>query len=411
MHFGNLLIYVTCFFGLFTLIYFYMTLYENKSKLKAPPVKDYPKVTIIVPAFNEENTIAMTLDSLLALDYPKEKLELIVVNDGSTDNTLEVANSYKTKGVRVLTKENGGKGLALNFALKKAKGDFVGALDADSFVDKMALKRMLGFFENPKVMAVTPSLKVWKPKTLLQKIQMMEFLIGIFLRKVFAFLNSIHVTPGPFTIYRKEFFDKTGGYDHTTITEDIEVALRIQGMNLIIENSVDSFVYTKGPKTFKALFNQRIRWYRGFMDNVVKYKHLFSRKYGLLGVFILPISFISVFMVLFSLFYVLIKYVLQITKFIINLNNINYDFMHLFQFNFDWFNVNLGPTAFLGAIAFAAGIFMILTAKRISEEKSHIKVSYIWYLIFYWLLFGSWWFVAIYYKLTGKKIRWAGRWM
>ncbi|MEA3430721.1 MAG: glycosyltransferase [Nanoarchaeota archaeon] len=411
MSFGNVLIYVTCFFGLFTLIYFYITLFENKSKIKSPELENYPKVTIIVPAYNEEETIALTLNSLLELDYPKHKLEILVVNDGSTDKTEVVAKTFSDKGVKVFSKKNGGKGLALNFALKHATGDFVGALDADSFVDKYALKRILGHFDNPNVMAVTPSLKVWRPKTLLQKIQMMEFLIGIFLRKVFAFLHSLHVTPGPFTIYRKSYFDETGGYDHTTITEDIEIALRIQSMNLIIENSVDAYVYTKGPPTFKALFIQRIRWYRGFLDNVVKYKYLFSKKYGLLGLFILPISFISVFMVLFSVFYVIVKYIVQLTKFMINMNNINYDWMSLFQFNFDWFNINLGPTAFLGVIAFFAGICMILSAKSMSQEKTSLKMSYIWYLIFYWVLFGSWWFAALYYKIIGKKIKWAGRWM
>ncbi|MBW3022372.1 glycosyltransferase [Candidatus Woesearchaeota archaeon] len=388
-----------------------MTLYEHKSRIKSPTLKSYPKVTVIVPAFNEEATIEKTLDSLLALNYPKEKLEIIVVDDGSTDRTFDIAKQYAAQGVRAFTKENGGKGLALNFALEKATGEFVGALDADSYVDKEALRRILGFFEDANVMAVTPSMKVWKPKTILQKIQTMEFLIGIFLRKVFAFLNSVHVTPGPFTIYRKSFFDKYGGYDHTTITEDIEVALRMQSLNFIVENSVDAYVYTKGPRTFKALFTQRIRWYRGFMDNVVRYKHLFSKKYGQLGAFILPISFISVGMVVFSLCYVLGKSLVQLVKYWINLSNINYDFAHLFHFNFDLFNLNLGPTAFLGAIAFVAGIFMILTAKKLSEETTHLKVSYFWYLLFYWLLFGSWWMVAIYYKATNKKIRWAGRWM
>lgn len=409
MNLGNLLIYVTCFFGLFTLVYFYLTLFENRSKINSPVPCMFPKVTIIVPAFNEEDTIEKTLDSLLDLDYPKKQLEIIVVDDGSTDYTYNIATAYEHKGVRVLRKENGGKGLALNFALTKATGELVGALDADSYVDSQALKNTVGHFTNPNVMAVTPSLKVWKPKGILQKIQMIEFLIGIFLRKVFAFLNSLHVTPGPFTIYRKCFFDKYGGYDHTTITEDIEVALRIQSLNLLIENSVDSYVYTKGPGTFKALFTQRIRWYRGFMDNVVRYRHLFSRKYGLLGVFILPVSFISVFMVIFSLFYVLISQSINLIRLLINLNHVNYEIF--FHFNPDWFGLNLGPTAVLGAIAFVAGIMMILTAKKISDENTSLKVSYLWYLVFYWFLFGSWWLVAIYYKATNKKIRWAGRLM
>jgi len=412
MNLDAFIIYLTSFFGLFTLIYFYMTLYENKHNILSPEPKVFPKVTVLVPAYNEEKTIEKTLNSLLELNYPKDKLEIIVIDDGSIDRTFDIAKTYFSKGVKAFkTEENMGKGKALNFGLTKASGEFVGALDADSHVDSESLRRIVGFFENPKVMAVTPSMKVWMPKGFLQKIQQVEFLIGIFLRKVFAFMDCVHVTPGPFTIYRKLFFDKYGGYDHTTITEDIEVALRIQSLNYVIENSVDAYVYTKGPAKFKALFYQRLRWYRGFMDNAVRYKRLFSIEYGLLGVFILPISFISVFFVVLSLFYVMFKQVIKVSKFAVNLYNINFDIWKIFHFNFDWFNINLAPAVILGLFTFAAGIFMIVTAKNLSDEKNSIKFSYFWYMVFYWALFGLWWTVAIYYKITNKKIKWAGRWL
>lgn len=411
MDFGSILIYVTCFFGLYTLIYFFMTFYDNSSKLKSPEPERFPTVSVIVPAYNEEKTIAKTLDSLLGLDYPKDKLSIFVIDDGSTDTTYSIAKTYESKGVKVFTKKNEGKGLALNFALKHVTSEFVGALDADSYVDPPALKRIVGFFANPKVMAVTPSMKVWKPSTVLQKIQMIEFLIGIFLRKVFAFLDSIHVTPGPFTIYRKSFFDTYGSYDHSTITEDIEIALRIQSLHFIIENSVDAYVYTKCISKFLPLFKQRIRWYRGFLDNVFRYRHLFSTKYGIMGVFILPASLISVFFVIVSLFYVSYKYTTGFISDLINFYNIGFDWRYYFKFNYDWFTMNFGATVILGAISFIAAIYMINYAKKISDEHASVKFSYVLYLVVYWALFGSWWIVAAYYKATGKKIKWAGRMM
>ena len=289
---GEIILYIVAYFGLFTSIFFLVTLIENKRSLGNPkPPKKLPFVTIMVPACNEENTVGKTVESLLGLDYPKKKLQIIVIDDGSVDNTYKIAKKYVKQGVLVLKKKNGGKGTALNLGIKHAKGTFVGCLDADSIVESDALKKMIGYFTNKRIMAVTPSLKCTKPKTIWQRIQVIEFLLGVYLRKVFGFLGSIHVTPGPFTIFRKKFFDKYGGYDETTVTEDIEISLRIQSLNYEIENAVNANVYAIAKPTFLTLFSQRVRWYRGFLDNVQKYKHLISRKYGDLGIFILPSAF------------------------------------------------------------------------------------------------------------------------
>ncbi len=161
---GYIILYISCYFGLFTSILFFLAFFENRDALKNPALKHFPKVTVAIPAYNEEKTIAATIDSVLALDYPKEKLEIIVVDDGSTDNTLQIIKQYGGKGVKIFHKENGGKGSALNFALAKANGEFFTCLDADSFVDPDCLKKMLGYFENKQVMAVTPSLKIWNPR-------------------------------------------------------------------------------------------------------------------------------------------------------------------------------------------------------------------------------------------------------
>ena len=338
MDFGDILIYITSYFGLFTAIFFFLTLFENRKKIKNPKYTRLPSVTIAVPAFNEEHTIAKTIKSLLRLDYKKKKIRIIVVDDGSLDKTYSVAKKFECENLKVYRKKNGGKGTALNFALEKTNTELFGALDADSFVRSDALKKMIGYFENPKVMAVTPSLKVYKPKNILQKIQYIEYLMGIFLRKIFAFLGSIHVTPGPFTIYRVSFFRKYGGYDSFNPTEDIEIALRIQEKKGIIENSVDATVHTVTPASFNELLKQRVRWYSGFTQNVMDYKHLFSYDYGNLGMFILPASFASVLLVVVSLFYTIYKIITRtIIQNLLNWNYIDFDFWRLFDPNFDFF--------------------------------------------------------------------------
>ncbi len=411
MEFGAILMYVISYFGLFTAIFFLLTLFENKDKIASPRPRAYPTVTVVVPAYNEQKTIAKTLKSLVDLDYPKDKLTIMVVDDGSKDRTYEISKNFERFGVKVFRKENGGKASALNFALRSSDSDLFAALDADSFASSQALKEMVGYFEDKNVMAVTPSLKVHDPKNTLQRIQYVEYLIGIFLRKVFAFLGSIHVTPGPLTIYRKSFFDKYGGYDEHNLTEDIEIALRIQEKNYIIENSVSASVFTVSPKKFKPLLKQRLRWYIGFTENVMNYRGLFHPKHGNLGLFVLPASFFSVLLVLITLFYTSYKIV---TRTIIqnyqNLASINFEFWRLFQnMSFDTFYMGFNSLTVLSLCSLFLGIGIVVIAKRLSKEKTKIRFFYFLYLIVYWALFGFWWLFAGIYTFLGKKVSWGAR--
>ncbi len=397
---------IVAYIGLFTAIFFLATVLENLSKLKNPPLKRFPTVTVVVPAYNEEKTITKTVKSLLRLNYPKNKINLVVVDDGSTDNTYALAKKIKAKNLKVYGKKNGGKASALNFALKRCRTEFFGALDADSFVKPGSLKKMLGYFdEYPQVMSVTPSLKVWRPKKFFQKIQAVEYLIGIFLRKTFAFLGGIHVTPGPFSIYRRSFFEKYGGYDEDNLTEDIEVALRIQHLGYEIDNSIDAEVFTVAPTHFIPLFKQRLRWYIGFMNNVWKYKSLFNLKNNL-GMFLLPLSFISVGLVVVTMVYALCKFFTVAFSSFSNLASIDFDFIKMVNFKFDIFSFNFEGLTLLMIAALMLGILIVISAKKFSKEKQKIKYLYVMYIVFYWLLFGLWWLAAFLCKIFRKKLKW-----
>jgi cellulose synthase/poly-beta-1,6-N-acetylglucosamine synthase-like glycosyltransferase len=283
----------------------------------------------------------------------------------------------------------------------------VGCLDADSFVDSQALKRIIHFFEDDEnIMAVTPSMKIHNPKTILQHIQRIEFLVGILLRKVFAFLESIHVTPGPFTIYRKKFFDTYGVYKKAHQTEDIEIALRIQSKGYRIENCIDAFVYTHGPTKFIPLKKQRIRWYTGFLNNVIDYKELFGKKHGTLGLFILPMSFISVGMVIILGIYTVLKLLQSAFKTFFNYLAIRFDILNLQWFTIDPFFISMKPVALLGFIGLLLGIVLIIVTKKLSLEKEGILKSYAFFFLFYWILFGYWWALSVISKVRKKKIQW-----
>ena len=117
-----LLIYASLFISTFTGVLFLLTFFENINKLGNPRIRKYPSVCIVIPAHNEEPNIASTIESALAIDYPKNKLEIYVVeNGGSKDKTYAIAKKYRKRGVKVISLKKGGKGNAMNYVIKKTK--------------------------------------------------------------------------------------------------------------------------------------------------------------------------------------------------------------------------------------------------------------------------------------------------
>jgi cellulose synthase/poly-beta-1,6-N-acetylglucosamine synthase-like glycosyltransferase len=289
--------------------------------------------------------------------------------------------------------------------ISKAKGELVGALDADSFVDRNALKAIVSRFDDPNTMAVTPSMKIHNARNLLEIIQEIEFVIGIFLRKVFAFVGSIHVTPGPFSIYRKKFFEKHGGYDENNLTEDIEIALRIQSKGYHIENTLHALVYTVAPKTFLSLLKQRLRWYYGFIMNVEKYKHLFHVKTGNLGIIIMPAAFVSIFLIIFSLGYTLFKFLESLLHFFSDIIALGWEYFRLFTFKIDIFTL-LDEVTILVIVTLLISAVIIVLANKMSHKNKYIAVRFVVFSLFYWILFGFWWFMAFMCRFTGRKLNW-----
>jgi len=273
--------YAFGFVSLYFLTYLLITYLEEE--VEEPATGSTPKVSVLIPAYNEEGTIDETIRSVLNLEYPD--FEVIVIDDGSTDGTGTRAGKFP---IKLLQQKNSGKAEALNNGIKHASGELIATLDADCYVDPSALRHMIGFFSDQRVMAVTPTMKVWKPETMLEKMQKAEYTFSNLMSKIFARLDSITVTPGPFTVYRASVFRKLGGFNGKTLTEDNEMALRIQSADYLIRSSKKAMVYTAVPTSLGALFRQRKRWYAGFWENMKRYTHLFAPRYGELGVFVLP---------------------------------------------------------------------------------------------------------------------------
>jgi cellulose synthase/poly-beta-1,6-N-acetylglucosamine synthase-like glycosyltransferase len=398
------------YISLFASTFFLYVFFENRKTTNPPEPKEWPSVTIAVPAYNDAATVGKTIESLLALDYPKDKLQLMAIeNNNSTDGTYEVMKKYEEKGVEVFTIPQGGKGPALNFAIARARGDFFGGLDADSFVDPVALKKLMAHFTADDIAAVTPALKVYKPKSFLGRIQQVEYMMGVFLRRVFDCLDSIHVTPGPLTIYRKSFFEKYGGYDEKNITEDLEIAMRIQSKNMRIRNAIDANVYADNPETWGPLAKQRVRWYLGFIDNVIKYKQLLHPKYGILSMYVLPMAFISIFLAVFFSTYSLYRIGANLITYPYFLTAINFNLLEAFK---EWAAqvIHRVPDVktFLAIPLVIMSVSMLYLAKSYSKEKSHLGMFFILYVVAYIYIFSIWWIMTAGYKLFGGKLKFGG---
>lgn len=411
MDFISVLTYASIYIGLVAITFYVLSYFDDKRRKKDYFTdKELPTVSVIIPAYNEEESIARTIESILASDYPN-KFEIIVIDDGSKDDTFKIAKKYSRKGVKVFTKENGGKGAALNFGLSKAKGEIIFTMDADTFVEPYSMKEMVRYFKSEKVMSVTPAMVVQKPKTILQRVQQVEYALGLFLRKVFATLNSIFIAPGAFAAYRKSFFDKYGGYDEKNITEDLEVSLRIQFNGFYTENCPDAPAYTIAPGKFGELLKQRRRWYFGLIKNTIQYRKMFGRRYGDLGLFVMPIAWISILFSIIMISYVIVHVLMKLKEEVLFFGGINFDFMNSIRINSYLieraiFSILTNPI-FLSMIFFLAvfGFYLHYASKKIGKISGLVINLTLFFFLFAGL-FGFWWIVSIFYSIFKKSIDW-----
>ena len=279
------------FLGFYFLFLYSLVYVKNKREIFSYPEssKDY-SLSIVVPCYNEEKSIGETIEALLNLDYRGLK-KIIVVDDCSTDNSFSVIKKYSQKYHNVIalkTPKNTGKAAgSKNFGAKFVDTELIGFVDADSYPQQDSVSKMIGFFDKKDVAAVTACILVKKKKTLIEKLQSIEYRIIVFSRKILGFLGAIYVTPGPLAIYRKSSFDKIGGFDEKNLTEDIEITWRLLSKNYQVEMCVPAKTYTTAPDKIKKWYNQRIRWNLGGLQTISKYRKFFTKK-GILGSFVLP---------------------------------------------------------------------------------------------------------------------------
>ncbi|MDQ3090032.1 MAG: glycosyltransferase [bacterium] len=413
MGIGDIILYGTLFTSLFFEVFLLINFFEIREEVRLEKalilseVASYPTVTIIVPCFNEERTILSTLNSLLGLDYPKDKLSIIVVDDGSTDSTQQVLSNYNTHSqIRIFSKENGGKYTALNFALTKIESEFVGCLDADSFVDSLALKKIIPKFNDEKVMAVTPSIHVFEPKTVLQRVQRIEYNWGILFRRVLASINGLYVTPGPFSIFRTQMLKEIGGYRHAHQTEDMELALRMHRNGLKISISQEAHIFTIAPAQLKGLYKQRVRWTYGFLKNAIDYKDMyFNKKYGTLGLFVLPLATLSIFTTIFATGNLIKTTFTKGVEFFVKYQAVGFSW-GVPKFTFNFYSLDTSVTWILTLTVVSLTLVLIYISLYIANGKARFSRDIIYYLLLYVLIVPLWVIRASFNALFSRKVTW-----
>jgi cellulose synthase/poly-beta-1,6-N-acetylglucosamine synthase-like glycosyltransferase len=365
--------HVLLFLALYAEVFLLLVFLENDGMKNVPRntfLAKAPSVAIVVPCFNEERTVAATVRSLLALDYPKEKLSIIAVNDGSTDNTRTVLAQFANDPrVTILSKQNGGKHSAMNLALTKTKAEYIGCLDADSFVAPDALKTSILCLAGTGAAAVTPAIMVHKPRRALELVQQAEYTLSVFIRRAFATANAVFITPGPFSIFKRDVLLKIGGWKHAHGTEDMEIAMRLQQSYFTIINSPKTHVFTTAPKSLRALYKQRVRWTYGFLMNAWDYRHMIgNKKFGALGTVVLPSAIISIGTVLYLTSMMMIHVSNRMWSFFVKVDTVGVSLNPTVP-ALDPFFINTTSIALIAYALIAFALALIWVGKQLSETR------------------------------------------
>jgi cellulose synthase/poly-beta-1,6-N-acetylglucosamine synthase-like glycosyltransferase len=248
------------------------------------------RVTVLIPAFNEEKVIVTTIERILASDY--NELEVLVIDDGSRDRTAGIVHAHFTADSRVsvISIPNGGKANALNIGLANATGEVVVALDADTQFNSDTISRLVRWFGDPRVGAVAGNAKVGNRINMITRWQALEYIVAQNLeRRALAALGTLTVIPGAVGAWRRSVLVELGGFPTDTMAEDQDLTIAVQraGYDVGFDNS--AVAWTEAPTKLRGLAKQRFRWAFGTLQCLWKHRSMtFNPRYGALGTIALP---------------------------------------------------------------------------------------------------------------------------
>ncbi|MBU0762990.1 MAG: glycosyltransferase family 2 protein [Candidatus Altiarchaeota archaeon] len=402
------------------LTYFFMltivTLFRNRSDFHKSPEKKHnllPRVAILIPAYNEERCIEDTIKSCLEIEYPRNKFEILVVNDGSKDNTGEICKKYAASGkIKYLENQpNQGKSTALNRGFENLDAEYVATIDADTIVEKDIIHKVLPYFTSDDIAAVTVAIKVRDAKNLLQKVVEIEYELGNgFYNKILTYLNCLFVTPGQFSIYRREKVLELGGFDKDNIVEDTEIAYRMHKNSMKIACCPNAKVYTIVPNNIKDLYYQRKRWYTGTIQTILQHKDvIFNRRLGAFGMYFVPFNYGGTIFATFLSISLLLMIFSNLMHSVSNMSLINFDLIPLIkpaltQDSLDPLNLSmyylLGLTPlFLHATASYLGL------KTMGNSVRRNISGFVGFMFFF-IPYQIMWVLCMYFAAAKRRVKW-----
>jgi len=263
---------------------------QERDQQAMPPVGEPLQVSVIIPAYNEENVIAATVNRILASTY--RRMEIIVIDDGSKDNTFAVLKEHFADhpAITLLSVPNGGKANALNIGLSHAHGDVLVALDADTQFNPDTISRLVRWFGDAEVGAVAGNAKVGNRINMITRWQALEYIVAQNLeRRALAALGTLTVVPGAVGAWRRSAIEQIGGFRSDTVAEDQDLTIALQRVGYKVLFDSSAIAWTEAPTTFRGLAKQRFRWAYGTLQCLWKYRKLtFRPQYGALGMIALP---------------------------------------------------------------------------------------------------------------------------
>ncbi|HTJ69898.1 MAG TPA: bifunctional polysaccharide deacetylase/glycosyltransferase family 2 protein [Actinospica sp.] len=252
--------------------------HRRRKRRRHSPPPGHTAVSVIVPAYNEEKGIAATIESLLRTPAP---LEIIVVDDGSTDRTTQIASRYRGHGVQLITQPNAGKPAALNTGIGQAHCPILVLLDGDTVFEPDAIPRLAACFADPAVGAVSGNAKVGNRKGLLGRWQHIEYVVGFNLdRRMYDLAGCMPTVPGAIGAFRREALEQVGGVSDDTLAEDTDLTMAILRAGWRAVYAPDAIAWTEAPATLGQLWKQRYRWSYGTMQAMWKHRRAVIERGG-----------------------------------------------------------------------------------------------------------------------------------
>jgi biofilm PGA synthesis N-glycosyltransferase PgaC len=259
-------------------VYFYIRR-ESRQKRRAPVLPEYPFVSVLIPAYNEQDAIRSTVMSALASDYPD--FEVIIVDDGSKDDTPNILRELATEHPKVRTiimQNNMGKPSALRCGAMACRGEIIVSIDADSYLDSDAMRWMVWhFITGPRVGAVTGNPRVRNRTSLLAKIQVGEYssIIGM-IKRTQRILGKVLTVSGAVVAFRRRALFEVGLWDFDMITDDINITWKMEKRFWDIRYEPNALCWILVPETLRGLWRQRVRWAQGGIEVIRRHTDIWT---------------------------------------------------------------------------------------------------------------------------------------